>query len=257
MSDKIKLTDNTTGLQAILGKVNSLPDAGSGSTEPVIQPLSVTENGTYTAPDGVDGYSPVVVNVAGSGGDTSVEDGLITRTLTEYTNNRVTTIGENAFRTSTARTTVSLPNVTTTDSSAFYGCTALLSAHLPALQKMGVMLFYGCTSLETIELPSLTTTSSQAMRNCSKLKKADLGSPTSLVASCFNGCSLLETLIIRTNSLCTLGNTTAISGTKIEAGTDYVYVPSALVATYKGATNWSGFASQIRAIEDYPNITGG
>ena len=32
--------------------------------EPVIQPLSVTENGTYTAPTGVDGYSPVSVNVS-------------------------------------------------------------------------------------------------------------------------------------------------------------------------------------------------
>ena len=35
---------------------------------PVIQSLNVTENGTYTVPDGVDGYSPVVVNVASSGG---------------------------------------------------------------------------------------------------------------------------------------------------------------------------------------------
>lgn len=34
----------------------------------VVQPLEVTENGTYTAPDGVDGYSPVTVNVASSGG---------------------------------------------------------------------------------------------------------------------------------------------------------------------------------------------
>ena len=30
---------------------------------PVIQSKSITENGTYTAPEGVDGYSPVTVNV--------------------------------------------------------------------------------------------------------------------------------------------------------------------------------------------------
>lgn len=35
----------------------------SGCGDPVIQPLSVTENGTYTVPEGVDGYSPVYVNV--------------------------------------------------------------------------------------------------------------------------------------------------------------------------------------------------
>lgn len=32
-------------------------------TPPVIESLSVTENGTYTVPEGVDGYSPVIVNV--------------------------------------------------------------------------------------------------------------------------------------------------------------------------------------------------
>ena len=34
------------------------------SKEPNIQPLEITENGTYTAPNGVDGYSPVVVSVS-------------------------------------------------------------------------------------------------------------------------------------------------------------------------------------------------
>lgn len=38
------------------------------SQTPTIQPLSVTSNGTYTAPSGVDGYSPVTVNVSGGGG---------------------------------------------------------------------------------------------------------------------------------------------------------------------------------------------
>lgn len=36
-----------------------------GGDEPVIEALSVTENDTYTAPSGVDGYSPVTVNVPG------------------------------------------------------------------------------------------------------------------------------------------------------------------------------------------------
>lgn len=41
-------------------------------SDPVIQPLSVTANGTYTAPEGVDGYSPVTVNVPSSGGGGSL-----------------------------------------------------------------------------------------------------------------------------------------------------------------------------------------
>lgn len=45
---------------------------------PSIQSLSVTENGTYTAPSGVDGYSPVSVNVSGivpTGSQTFTENG--------------------------------------------------------------------------------------------------------------------------------------------------------------------------------------
>ena len=34
----------------------------------VVQPLSVTQNGTYNPPSGVDGYAPGVVNVSGGGG---------------------------------------------------------------------------------------------------------------------------------------------------------------------------------------------
>lgn len=45
--------------------------------ESVIEPLTVTENGEYTAPDGVDGFSPVNVNVQ-SGGDTELVDKVLT-----------------------------------------------------------------------------------------------------------------------------------------------------------------------------------
>ena len=46
-------------------RVRSIVGAGGGGEggEAVIRSLSVTENGTYTAPSGVDGYSPVTVNV--------------------------------------------------------------------------------------------------------------------------------------------------------------------------------------------------
>lgn len=52
---------------------------GSGGGSATIQALSVTANGTYTASGGVDGYSPVTVNV--SGGGLSNSDAILSVTV--------------------------------------------------------------------------------------------------------------------------------------------------------------------------------
>lgn len=57
---------STNGTHDVSGYLNAQVSVPSQS--PVINPLTVTENGTYTAPSGVDGYSPVTVNVSGGGG---------------------------------------------------------------------------------------------------------------------------------------------------------------------------------------------
>ena len=41
------------------------PKNGGGQIIPVVQELNITQNGTYEAPEGVDGYNPVIVNVSG------------------------------------------------------------------------------------------------------------------------------------------------------------------------------------------------
>lgn len=55
----------STGVKAgeLANKLSELLSTGSS---PVITPIEITENGTYTAPDGVDGYSPIDVNVQGA-----------------------------------------------------------------------------------------------------------------------------------------------------------------------------------------------
>lgn len=124
--------------------------------------------------------------------------------------------------------------------------------------KVKDICFNGYTKLISVEFPMVTSVGTQAFQNCLSLKKADFNVLTSINIWAFNVCRALEALIIRTNSVCTLAGTSAFANNSgIAAGTGYVYVPSALVDSYKAATNWSTYAGQIRAIEDYPSITGG
>ena len=56
-----------------LANIDFIPGQGGGG-EAVIRSLDVTENGTYRAPSGVDGYNPVNVNVSGGGGSLTPEE---------------------------------------------------------------------------------------------------------------------------------------------------------------------------------------
>ena len=78
---------------------------------------------------GVDIFG-IVGTYEGSSGDTSQEDGLITRTLTSYTNNRVTSIGDIAFYNYSSLTTVSFPQCTSIGAYAFNYCGCLESIYL-------------------------------------------------------------------------------------------------------------------------------
>ena len=55
-----------------LANIDFVPGQGGGG-EAVIRSLDVTENGTYRAPSGVDGYNPVKVNVSGGSSITPEE----------------------------------------------------------------------------------------------------------------------------------------------------------------------------------------
>lgn len=116
--------------------------------------------------------------------------------------------------------------------------------------------FMRSQNIKSVVLPNITSVPMQAFAQCTSLERADFSNISSIESYAFHGDAALNTLIIRTNSVCNLSVSTAIAGTPIYNNAGYIYVPAALVDEYKQATNWTLFADYIRAIEDYPEITG-
>lgn len=118
---------------------------------------------------------------------------------------------------------------------------------------IGQNAFRACKALVNANFPNVTSTGTAAFYQCTALAKADFASCVSFGNNTFYGCSALAALILR-NTEAVSSLTGNLNGTPIASGTGYIYVPSALVDTYKAATGWSTYAEQIRAIEDYPDI---
>lgn len=140
-----------------------------------------------------------------------------------------------------------------TNVGSFNHCTQLEQISFP--NGMYADGFQYCEKLQQISFPKLKSIATQCFWY-SGLKKADFAVLSSIGNLAFWKAPL-ETLIIRSETLCALADTRALGNTPISSGSGYIYVPSALVDTYKAATNWTAYSAQIRAIEDYPEITGG
>ena len=122
---------------------------------------------------------------------------------------------------------------------------------------VGAYAFQNCSGLTSVSFPNVTSIGDYAFNAAHKLAKVDLPKVTSIGQHGFSAANALETLILRnTEKVCSLGSD-AVSYTKISSDSGYIYVPAALVDSYKTAANWQNYADQIRAIEDYPEITGG
>lgn len=234
--------------------------AGGGSPTPTQEKnVEITENGDVeVVPDEGYALSKVMVNVnvpIPEGSDPkALLDASLNNTLTDIDSN-VTSVVAYACRGLSKLKTVNLPNATSIGTYAFYYCTAMTSFNAPKVKTLGTYALYN-SAIKSANFPLATSVPSQCFYSCNSLTKADFGVASSIAASAFAYAGV-SVLILRIESeICTLTNKNALTDTPIADGTGYVYVPSALLDTYKAATNWSAFANQFRAIEDYPEICG-
>ena len=157
-------------------------------------------------------FGVVGTATAGGGGDTSQEDRLVNGTLTNYTNDRVTTIRSYAFANCYSLTSVSFPVCTTIGSSAFAYCSNLTSVSFPVCTTIGVSAFDNCSRLTSVSFPVCTTISSYAFKSCSKLVDVSIPECITIDRFAFNNCTSLSNVNF---PMCTSIGANAFCNTKL------------------------------------------
>lgn len=233
----------------------------------------------------LDGMAEAIAGISAGGGDEqSALDSLIDGSITEITSNvtrirnysfsycencttadfpLLTELGNYTFQYCTNLTSINAPIATNMGSYTFYECPSLTSVNLPLVKGIGNSAFQRCRKLTSVNFPKATTVGNNAFYSCSYLTSVDFPLATSLGVQVFSNCYNLKAVVLRSDSICSLSNTNAFTNCYHFHGTvnatynpdglkdGYIYVPAALVESYKTATNWSEFATQFRALEDY------
>lgn len=133
----------------------------------------------------------------------------------------------------------------------------LIDFHTDEVVSIPTHCFYGCSNLRKCSTPNATSYGTYAFYGCRSVEYVDFGKmKTNFFVTIIGGCHKLKHLIFRSDTLVPLPNVFS-NVSSITGGSCYFYVPKTLVEEYKNATNWSNYAEQIKAIEDYPEITGG
>lgn len=217
------------------------------------------------------------INTIDALGDEVVIDSIIDRTITEFKDDSIETIGAYAFYGCATLENVELPNaVFAATKGMFTGNVALKNISIPRCTKLNTDAFNGLTSLNTIELDACTAIGYSAFKGCSQLKKLVLPNCIRVENGGFQNCGLeyidlkvatylgatylfgwsydVKTLILRSETICaSAGDPFAVSSST----NVHIYVPKALLSDddetkdYRRATNWSTYADKFRALEDY------
>jgi hypothetical protein len=171
----------------------------------------------------------------------------------------ITEIPDYAFEGSDIENITLHDNITSIGEYCFEHCANLTAIKLPSnLVSIGDSAFSLTYIKDKLIIPSSVTSIGSMAFSTSDFTHIDIPSGVSTICSyLFSNCEYLETVILRrTSSVCSWPISDPFADSMVSSGTGYIYVPSALVNSYKTASGWSTYASQFRAIEDYPDICG-
>ena len=159
----------------------------------------------------------------------------------------VTVIGDGAFMKVTSLTSVTIPNsVTRIGKYAFYECTSLTtSITIPnSVIDIGEGAFINCTSLTSVTLPNkLTGIQMSTFANCASLVSVTIPiSVTYIRMLAFSNCKKLVVTLKQPDASKIDISTRSFGGNASDM-VKQIKVPSASLAAYKAASDWSAYKS--------------
>ena len=121
-------------------------------------------------------------------------------------------------------------------------------------------LLSGCNLLTDVDLPEVTSISAYGFALCSSLTIIDFPKLTNIASNAFTYCTSLETIILRSDTMCTLEATSGFYDSKFWKTTGNggkLYVPQSLITSYENDSVWSTLLgrnanNQVLAIEGSP-----
>lgn len=166
---------------------------------------------------------------------------------------------------------ISLPSATVIGNYAFSKSCNLKAVSIPKATSVPEYCFSSNQNimlLEQINCQSATSIGRSSFLRCAKLEAIDLPACVNIARDAFKECYILKSVVIRNDTkVCTLYNTDVFDKCYHILGTvdstynpdglkdGYIYVPDALIEDYKAATNWSTYASQIKPLSEYVEVT--
>ena len=249
-----------------------------------VKEVSVTQNGEVT--EDVKDYASVKITTQVEGGDPELErkyDELLKVLERVNTNNftvendDITKLGDYAFYGNERITSVLLPNVGYIGDSCFENCYMLSEISLGELTRISSRAFQNCRKLENFENGYAKNIESYAFYDEASidsykmiLKSVKCASARSIERCAFAGLTKIETIdILGGGDIERMSDTnkpleslvnfimrndetvTHVDAYTAFAATTNIYVPDALVESYKTATNWSKYAEQIHPLSEY------
>ena len=140
---------------------------------------------------------------------------------------------------------------------------ALITDNIEDFKDDGVTVLrpYGLANLnnlKSVHLPNITSISASGFASCINLETVNLGSSIESInnTNIFADCYKLKSIFIENeNAICILGAPNSVFPRSLyidDIRIGCMYVPSALLSSYKNANNWSTISDRIRSISEYP-----